>query len=298
MRTQPLRRGALGAALLAAALACIGLAPTAQAKLVGEFTKFQYCPWKEASTLKCIYALTKGGKVVLGSKDVTITSSVLLQGGFGTPDPTTKVSKFYGATNGVTLQKVPQNVPGGLAGVVPQKGSGWLVERLVKFFFENSLTGLSSTLELAKPATAIEISEFAMSRKEGVALKMPIKIHLENPFLGSKCYVGSESSPITWNLTSGKTSPPGPNTSIEGSFGKASFLEEGLILHLEENKLVDNSWSAPQATGCGGILGFLVNPVVNSQLGTVTAGHNTAILENSVDLASTAAIKFIDAENP
>lgn len=296
MRKQ--RGRALCAALLALALACLGLAATAQAKLVGEFTKFQYCPWTNPEVVKCIYSKTESGKVVLGSKTVTIEKPVLLQGGYGQANKETKNSKFFAATNGITLEKSPQNVPGGLLGVVPEEKQNWLIKRLIKFFFENSLTGLNSTLELAKPASEIVINENNMSHKEGVALKLPLKIHLENPFLGSNCYVGSSTNPVTWNLTSGKTSPPAPNTSIEGSFGKASFLEEGLILHLDENKLVDNAWSAPAATGCGGILAFLVNPIVNSQLGTTTAGHNTAILENKVDIALSAAVAFIDEENP
>jgi hypothetical protein len=286
-------------ALLALALAAIGFAGTAQAKLVGEFPKFQYCPWKNAEVKKCIWANTENGEVKLGKKTVTIENDVLLQGGFGTPNAETKISKFFGATEGKpTLAPVKQNVPGGLLGIVPDKESPWLVKKLIKFFTENALTGLSSTLELAGSPTLIEISEQNMNRKEKVALKMPVKVHLENPFLGSKCYVGSDSSPITWNLTSGKTAPSKPNETISGSFGKASFLEEGLILHIVENKLVDNNWSAPKAAGCGGLLSFLVNPIVNTQLGTTTAGNNTAILENTVELTTAAAVKFIDESNP
>jgi len=291
------RRAAI-TTLFALALAASGLAGSAQAKLVGEFEKFQYCPWKTAEVNRCLYSVTKSGEVTLGKKTVPIEKSVLIQGGFGKPNKETKVSKFFAATNGVTLQKVAQNVPGGLLGIVPEKEQSWLVKRLIKFFFENSLTGLNSTLELAGPATNIEISEFNMSRKEKTALHMPVKVHLENPFLGSKCFVGSDSSPIVWNLTSGTTAPHEPNKPITGSFGKATFLEEGFILHLDENKLVDNDWSAPKATGCGGLIAFLVNPIVNTQLGTTTAGNNTAILNNTVDITSVAALKIIDEENP
>ena len=52
-----------------------------------------------------------------------------------------------------------------------------------------------------------------------MALKMPVKVHLENPFLGKNCYVGSSTSPITWNLTTGETNPPAPNTKIKGKAG-------------------------------------------------------------------------------
>ena len=43
-----------------------------------------------------------------------------------------------------------------------------------------------------------------------MAMKLPVKMHLENPFLGSNCYVGSSSSPLIWNLTTGTTAPPAP----------------------------------------------------------------------------------------
>ncbi len=298
MRKQ--RRRAVPAAVLAVALAALGLAGTAQAKLVEPFTKFQYCPYENTEVKKCLYANTEGGEVVLGSKTVTIENDVLLQGGFGKPDKTTKISKFFGATGGKkTLAEVPQNVPGGLLGIVPESKQSWLVKRLIKFFFENSLTGLTSTLQLAGSASNIEISESNMSRKENLAMKLPVKIHLENPFLGSKCYVGSDSSPITWNLTSGATAPKEPNKTIEGSAGKISFLEEGLILRLDENSLVENNWSAPKAIGCGGLLAFLVNPIVNSSAGLpAAAGKNTAILNNTIEITTPFAIKLIDEENP
>jgi hypothetical protein len=298
MRRKRNKTGVMCAATLVVALATFGLAGSAQAKLVGEFTKFQYCPWTNTEVKKCLYSVTEGGEVVLGKKTVPIEKKVVIQGGFGKPNSETTFSKFFAATNGETLQKVPQNVPGGLAGIVPEKGEPFLVQKLINFFFENKLTGLSATLELAKPASEIELSESNMARKEGVAMKLPVKVHLENPFLGSKCYIGSEKSPISWNLTSGATSPPAPNTSIEGSGGKIQFLEEGLILQLNENSLVDNAWSAPTASGCGGILAFLVNPIINAQLGTTTAGHNSARLNNTIQITTAAAVKFINEENP
>ena len=113
---------------------------------------------------------------------------------------------------------------------------------------------------------------------------MPVKVHLENPFLGKNCFVGSSTSPITWKLTTGETAPPAPNKPIKGTAGEVEFLEEGSILQLKNNELVDNAWSAPTASGCGGILSFLVNPIINAQLGTTTAGHNTAILNNTINV--------------
>ena len=99
---------------------------------------------------------------------------------------------------------------------------------------------------------------------------MPVKVRLENPFLGTNCYVGSNSNPMIWNLTSGTTTPPaGPNTPIGGAGRRSSkFLESGRIIELKDNKLVDNAWSAPGVIGCGGFLvELLLNPIINSAAG-------------------------------
>jgi hypothetical protein len=110
--------------------------------------------------------------------------------------------------------------------------------------------------------------------------------------------VGSSGSPITWNLTSGTTSPPGPNKPISGAPGEGEFLEGGRIIQLNNSKIVDNAWSAPQATGCGGILSFLVTPIINSQLGSTTAGNNTAILIGTTSTAAAVTVNKNDVENP
>jgi hypothetical protein len=291
------RRRAAAAALLAVSLAALGLAGSAQAKLVGNYTKFVQCPYPNLSVKKCIYSTTKSGEVVLGKKKVPIEKAVVLQGGTGAPSEE-GYAPFFAATDGNTLSKAPQNVPGGILGIVPDASSPFLVKLLIKFFLENALTGVNSTLELAKPATDIVVSENNLAAEEGVALKMPVKVHLENPFLGKNCFVGSTASPITWNLTTGTTSPPAPNGKITGKAGFIEFLEEGRIAFSKEAKLVDNAWSAPKAAGCGGIISFLVDPIINSQLGTTTAGNNTAILNNELYIASAAAVRKNNTENP
>jgi len=283
-------------AFFALTLAALALAGSAQAKLVGNYTKFAQCPYASLEVKKCIYSTTESGEVVLGSKKVPIEKPVVLQG--GTLKAVEGNAGFVGATNGITLSKAPQNVPGGLLGIVPEASSPALVKTLIKFFLENSLTGVNSTLELAEPASEIVVSENNLAAETGVALKLPVKVHLENPFLGKSCFVGSSTSPIIWNLTTGETSPPAPNTKIKGKAGFIEFLEEGRIALTKENVLVDNAWSAPAPTGCGGILSFLVTPIIKAQLGTTTAGHNTAILKNTLYIASGAAVRKNNEENP
>jgi len=294
-----LNKGRAVAALLIAALAVLGIAGTAQAKLTGNFTKFAQCSYTNLEVKKCVNSVTTSGEVVLGSKKVPIVNPVTLQG--GTLKSVEGVATFVAAANGETLSKTPQPVPGGLAGLVNCKE---IKEPFLRFSceltFENGLTGLNSTLELARPASEIRLSETNLVGHLGTALKMPVKVHLENPFLGSSCYVGSSSSPIIWNLTSGTTSPPEPNKPITGSAGAIEFLEEGSIALIKNTSLVENAWAAPGATGCGGFLvELLLNPIINAAAGLpAAAGHNTAILNNDIYIASAFAVRENNAENP
>jgi hypothetical protein len=280
---------------LFAALVCLialgALQASAALAHTGEWARFNYCPSTTTGVFKCVNSLTVSGEVVLGNKKVPIVNPVTLQGGFAKPNAETGMSTFYGATNGETLTKAAQPVPGGLLGIVPPASSPPLVKALSAFFFENGLTGVNSTLELAKPASEIKISEFHLVGEEQVALELPVRVHLENPFLGKSCYVGSSTSPLIWKLTTGATSPPPPTASIHGESGEVEFLEEGRILELKNSKLVDNTWSAPTASGCGGILSFLVNPIINAQIGlSAAAGKNTAILQTNSWLATAIAV--------
>jgi len=288
------------AALLITAVAVLGIAGSAQAKLTGLYTQFSQCPYSNLEVKKCIYSVTTSGEVVLGSKKVPIVNPVTLQGGTG-PVGEDTFANFFAASNGVTLSKVAQPVPGGLSGLVNCKEiSEPFLRWSCELTFENGITGLNSTLELAKPASAIRISELNLAGEEGTALELPVKVHLENPFLGSNCYVGSSSTPLTWKLTTGTTAPPGANTPITGSPGVAELFEDGRILSLKGTKLIDNAWSAPGASGCGGFLvELLLNPVVNAGAGLpAAAGKNTAILVNNINVGNAAAIRKNNAENP
>jgi hypothetical protein len=296
------RRRTIFGIAVAASLALLVMASSASATLTGEFTKFQNCPWTTAGVARCVYSLTDGGEVVLGSKTVPIVNPVILQGGYAEPaeeGPETGFSKFFAATNGVTLSKAAQPVPGGLLGLIPPESSPPVVKALVKAAAENGLTGVESTLELARPASEIKLNEVHLGEGVGVALILPLKAHLENPVLGGSCYVGSSTNPIYWELTSGVTSPPGPNEPITGAIGTVHFLEGARILELEDAALVDNAWAAPAASGCGGLLSSVIDPIINLASGLpAKAGSNTAILENDISATTSFSLKVNDAENP
>jgi hypothetical protein len=264
-------------------LSVLGFASGASAH-TGEWAKFNYCPSTNATVFKCIQSVTHGGSVVLGKKNVPIVNAVTLQGGYTEENEITGNSAFVAATNGESLSKTSQPVPGGLSGLVNCKEiSNFLLRVGCETVFENGLTGVNATVELAKPASEIVINQEHLLFEEGVALKLPVKVHLENPLLGSTCYIGSSSSPIIWNLTTGATSPPAGTSSIHGYSGDPVFKEGAQIVELVGSKLVENNWSAPEATGCGGWPAeYVLDPIINSSVGVPSAAG-----KNSVTLAET-----------
>jgi hypothetical protein len=290
-----MRLGAVAAwAVSLAFLAALTMAGNAFAVVhhpKGEYAPFADCPLANAEISTCLLATTEGGEFVIGKEKVPISKTITLQG--GVKNFLSSGEAFVAAEDGNTLSKTPQKVPGGLAGLVKCNEISNFIERVAcELVFENGVTGVTATTELAAPASSIALHSFNLISGTGTALSLPVKVHLENPFLGSACYLGSNSHPIVIELTTGTTSPPPPNKPITGNPGETSFNAAETILTIKNNALVNNSFSAPGAEGCGGIFEFLIDPIVNSKLGLpAAAGTNTAILKGTLKAAAAESVK-------
>lgn len=277
---------------IAAALLATMLVPASSALgASGEFAQFSQCPLSHPELTFCTYAETNGGFFTIGKKNVPLKNPVILQGGLLVNEET-ETTAFVGAANGETLSKTPQTVPGGLLGVEAPKWWPLFLQNIFNEYINKGLTGVTATVELAGPASAIQVSPGNLLSEEGTALGLPAKIKLSNAFLGNNCYIGSNAHPVQIDFTTGETSPPPPNTPIHGSAGKVSFNETGTIVTLSGGSFVNNSFAAPGASGCGGLFSFFVDPFVNSLVGLPSpAGTNTAVLEGKFQLAIPAAVK-------
>jgi hypothetical protein len=262
----------------------------------GIYAVFNQCPRFTPGVEFCLYGQTKSGEVKIKKQSVPIEKTVVLQGGY-TINESTGAETFVGALNGETLSRTPQKVPGGLLGLVKCNeitGEGFL-EKLARgtceAIFENKTTGVNATLELAKPASSIGINTNNLLNASGTALSLPVKVHLENPLLGGECYIGSSSSPVTLNLTTGTTSPNSPNKPITGKVGTLKQKEAFNFIEITENTLVNNEFSAPEASGCGGLFAFLIDPLINSKIGLPAPdGVNTAILNSTLREGTAEAV--------
>jgi hypothetical protein len=268
--------------LATALLGAIGVAP-AMATPKGEFAVFSDCPVTAASA--CIYAKTESGKIVIGKETVPIEKAITLQGGL--VENESGGYTVVAAKDGNTLTKAAQKVPGGLSGLVKCNEISNFIERVsCELFFENGTTGVTATTELAGPASAIGVNLENLFSGEGAALSLPVKVKLENPLLGSACYVGSNSSPISLNVTTGKSG------SFLGSVGEFQVLGEGEIIAFQKNSLVNGTFSAPDASGCGGIFSFLIDPIIDSRLGLPSAsGKNAAVLNGKLEETAAESVK-------
>ncbi len=285
-----MRRLLLAAAAL---LSMLILAPSASAALTGPFAKFVTCPDANPAVDGCLYAVSSSGNFTMGKKAVPIKNAVVLKGGLDSDN-----GSIFGnlttiaPTDGQTLSKTPQPVPGGLLGVTAPTWWPQFLQDLFNETINNGFTGVNATVELAGPASSIKFNALNEIIGSGTAISFPAKVKLDNPFLGSSCYIGSNSNPIKLNLTTGTTAPPPPNTPITGNPGEFTSEEEGAILVDKNNKLVDNAFAAPGANGCGGLFAFLIDPFVNSIVGVPSAaGTNTAILEGTTYIADANAVR-------
>jgi hypothetical protein len=251
----------------------------------GAFAVFAQCPVKAAEVDACLYSPTTSGYIKIGKQEVPIVNKQVLQGGLLENEPS-YVKPLSAALNGETLTKTAQKVPGGLAGLVEcDKISNFIERVLCEGFFENGLTGVNAVTELAAPASSVVLNSAYEQLGEGTALTLPVKVKLENPLLGSECYIGSTKEPIKIELTTGATTG-GPT----GKPGTKTTKEEGKIAVISGVSLVSNTFTAPKATGCG-LLGIL-DGILDEKLGLPAAsGKNTAVLNGSVEIANSGAVE-------
>jgi len=287
-RTGSVSRGGilrlLAAALTAPLTMLAFAAPALAGKPTGNYVNFTECPLSNPEVVTCIYGQTTSGEFTIGSTTVPLTKPTTLQAGLANGG-----EDLIPAANGETLSKTPQTVPGGLLKILAPKFLPGFLQEIFNEFINKGITGVTATTELVGTA---KLNFLATVSGEGTALSLPVRVHLENLFLGSGCYVGSAAHPISVELTTGATSPPPPNKSISGSPGEPEEKEGGALLILRKNSLVNNSFSAPEAEGCGGFFSFLIDPAVDSELGLPSAaGHNTAVLNGTQEVAAAAAVK-------
>jgi hypothetical protein len=262
---------------LALPLAALSAVSSATAAPTGEYAAFAECPTSNAELSACLVARAEGGaggSITFGNQTVPILNTQTLQGGF-IENRETGAMTFVGAAKGNTLTKTAQKVPGGLSGLVNCTEISNKTEREnCEAIFENKITGVYATVELAAPASDIGLNEFNLETEMGTALSLPVKVKLENPLLGNECYIGSNSSPLIVELTTGTSG------SLKGKLGTIGSRAEGGIVVISDDSLVNNTIAVPGATGCGGSFSSIIDKIVDGRLAIPAAAPKNKVTLN------------------
>jgi len=241
-----------------AALLALGVTLLCASSASAVFPNFSDCPRANPEVPTCIDIQSTSGSLEIKGFTVPLGESLEIRGGIDlnrAPNPFIPPT----GTNGFFSRAI--RIPGGILGIeFPIPGNAVL-----------------AIAQLAGPVSSI-IFNFGIPI---TTISLPVKVKLENPILGSNCYIGTNSNPARINLTTGTTSPPAPNTPISGSIGEISIAGEPPVLTLTGTRSVDNAFAVPGASGCG-LLG-IANPLVNLRLRLPSAaGNNTMIVGNNV----------------
>jgi hypothetical protein len=248
------RRYRVVMAAVVAAMALMAGAGAAQAA----FPNFTGCTSRSFTEGICLDIQNRSGNLNINGFNIPLHESLEIRGILipnGTPRPT-----FTAAPGTTGLFARPEPVPGGLLGIE------WIPGNSVLAITE--LAGAPSAIRL-------DVSTFV--------IQIPMKVRLVNLLLGMDCHIGTNSRPVMFNLITGTTTPPPPNTPITGVRAPLSEIPGGF--QAVGNVNVENSFAVPGATECGLGLG-LINSLVNLKLGLPSAGgHNSVELHNDVALA-------------
>ncbi len=264
---------AAAVALVGASLVVTTAPGSATARTLPSYlAEFAHCPVNVKGVATCLFSSTTSTTFQIGSTIVTSTSPTTVSLGLrytksGQPIAVTPNDGTQ------TLQASPIPLPGGLTGI-PGLDGGPLAVTVTPQLVGTPDVNLANLLGA-----------------HGPGLTLPIDVLISTPtgVLGPDCTIGDAADPITINLTTGTTSPPGPNTPITGSVGTITSTNKGLLTDTGM-KLVDNAFAVPGTQNCGpaGIL----DPILDLDKGLPSpAGSNAAVLLGSSYTAPAKLVK-------
>ncbi|MFF2848124.1 hypothetical protein ACFVT5_17660 [Streptomyces sp. NPDC058001] len=281
IRRVPILARAGTVAVVTALATLVSVAPSSAAtQLNGSWGPFTRCPVDapamlaadgQVDTAICIASSSASGSIKLGSSEVP-TGRTDLQAGVITHanGTSTVVSPPGGA-----LVADPAQLPGGLLGLMCPSDIP-VVTAICKQLTDNSLNRVTATVESVNTPTDFKLLAGVMKGQPIISL--PVRIKLDNPFLGDKCYIGSASQPIVLRPQNATA----PSVKTERFDGDGTPNTTGVLNRLSAlgANQGDSTYAVPGANGCGllGILDWAVN--LKSGLPSA-AGNNNVVLNGA-----------------
>ncbi|MFE7108774.1 hypothetical protein ACFU98_21380 [Streptomyces sp. NPDC057575] len=282
-RVRPALLGALVAVAVGIPLSTSPASAASAQEMNGNWAPFTRCPVDDPAMLAadgkadiaiCVASHSESGSIKLGNTEATTGANDLQ---FGVVrNATTGVSKIVAPAGG-SIVGAPTEIPGGLLGLMCPSGIP-VVSDICKQLTDNSLNRVVATVQSAGTPTNFDLSAGMTSGKPIVDI--PVRIHLENPFLGSKCYIGTTSSPIVLrpqNVT--KPALASQRFDATGTPNTAGVLNR---VALTGNDQGDAAFAVPGVSGCGPLTLGELNWAVNLKTALPSAsGNNNLVLNDT-----------------
>ncbi|WP_210769672.1 hypothetical protein [Qaidamihabitans albus] len=270
---------AAGAGVAPAAVAeTAGATPTTPT-LKGAWAPLNRCPVDDPAMLaadgvrtvaQCLASRSASGTMTIGATTVPTGATDLQFGVVRTGSTYTVVPPAEGA-----IVADPVRVPGGLLGLMCPSDIP-LISGICRQVENSTLNAVTATvLPAGDPSDFDFFAGLAAGRP---ILSLPVKIHLENPFLGRNCHLGSDAEPIVLrpqNLTAPAAEPV--RFDPEGSIDPDGAMGYFALTGADQG---DDGFAIPRATGCGAF--GLLNGAVNLKMGLPSpAGANSLVLDGA-----------------
>jgi hypothetical protein len=257
-------------------------ASAATTTLAGDWAPFTRCPVDNPAMLAadgvssvayCVASDSPSGSIKLG--EITApTGDSNLQLGLVQNANTGAFSVVTPSSGSIITAPVP--IPGGLLGLICPSSIP-VVTAVCDEITNSTLNAVTAVVEPA--GNPSNFSLVAGLTSVTPIITVPVKIQLQNPLLGSNCFIGSNRNPIVLNPENVTT----PNVNFEqfdanGTPDSASGVLSAI--YSLGGTQEDNTAAAPGATGCG-LLGVL-DGAVNLKVGLPSAsGNNILVLNNA-----------------
>ncbi|HEV7650030.1 MAG TPA: hypothetical protein VGP26_17930 [Actinophytocola sp.] len=262
-----------------AACAAVAAPAVAVAAPAGEWAAFSGCPVDDPAMLAadgasviaaCLGGGAPSGTITLGGTTMSV-GAVRLQ--FGALNQSGTYSLVQPSSGG--LSGDPITVPGGLLGLMCPSDIP-VISQICGAVVGSPLNTVTASLEPAGQVTDFDLSAAVATGRP--IMTLPVKIHLQNPFLDRACYIGSNSDPLVLKVAN-QNRPTAKFVRFDAD-GTPNPAGEMNYTDLSGATVADTTFAVPAARDCG--LFGLIDSVVNARQGLPSpSGANSLTLSST-----------------
>jgi hypothetical protein len=248
--------------------------------LKGDWAPFARCPIDDPTMLAvdgpertnfCVAVNSSSGSIKLGNSSATTGQTGVQLGLVG---PSSGPYNIVSPAGGVIVS-APVEVPGGLLGLMCPSGDV-AVAAICGLITNNALNTVSATVQQAGAPSNFD---FFAGLGVGIPiLTLPIRVKLDNPLLGSSCYIGTDAAPIVLHPANIVVAPLAfERFDADGTPDAAGPLQ---LLRSSGGAQGDTTFAVPGATGCG--LAGALDGAINLKEGLPSpSGNNSLVLSDA-----------------